>query len=69
MRQKYEQSLRKKKEDEEKLRQIKIEQEKQAKEINELIYKRKLDEEKFLLLTEGKLNKQQRHALHLLYYL
>ena len=59
-RKKYEQSLRKKKEDEEKLKKIKIEQEKQMKEINELIYKRKLDEEKLLLLTEGKLNKQQR---------
>ena len=32
------------------------------KEINELIYKRKLDEEKLLLLTEGKLNKQQRKS-------
>ena len=60
MRKKYEESLRKKKQDEEKLKKIKMEQERQLKEINELIYKRQIDEQKLLLLTEGKLNKQQR---------
>ena len=60
MRKKYQESIRKKKEDEERLKLIKIEQEKQLKEINQLIYKRQLDEKKLLLLTEGKLNKYQR---------
>ena len=38
MRKKYQESIRKKKEDEERLKLIKIEQEKQLKEINQLIY-------------------------------
>ena len=60
MRKKYEENLRKKKSDEEKLKKIKMEQEKKIKEINELKYKKQLDEQKLLLLTKGKLNKQQR---------
>ena len=56
----YEERLRKKKEDEEKLKKIKIEQEKKLKEINELIYQAEIDEQKLLLLTEGKLNRRQR---------
>jgi hypothetical protein len=60
MRKKYEENLRKKKIDEEKLKKIKIEQEKNIKEINELKYKKQLDEQKLLLLTKGKLNKHQR---------
>ena len=60
MKKKYKESLRKKKEDEERLKLIKIEQEKQLKEINELKYKKQLDEQKIQLLAEGKLNKQER---------
>ena len=60
MRQKYEEKLRKRKEDEEKLMKIKEEQQRQLREITELKNNRKYDEQKLLLLTEGKLNKKQR---------
>ena len=60
MRKRFETSLKKKKEDEERLKQIKKEQEKKMKEINELIYHKKLDEEKLSLLEERKLNRHQR---------
>lgn len=60
MRKKYQESLQKKKENEERLRLIKQEQEKQLKQINDLIYKKQLDEKKLSLLIEGKLDKNQR---------
>ena len=60
MRKKYDEKMKKKKEDEEKLKRIKEEQQKQLREINELKNNRKNDEEKFLLLSEGKMNKKQR---------
>ena len=56
---KYIESMRKRKEDEEKLRQIKLKQEMELKAINELKNKKKLQEEKLLMLMEGKLNKQE----------
>ena len=56
---KYIESMRKRKEDEEKLRQIKLMQEKELKEINELKNKKRMQEEKLLLLLKGKLNKQE----------
>ena len=56
---KYIESMRKRKEDEEKLKQIKLKQEKELKEINELKSKKRMQEEKLLLLLEGKLNKQE----------
>ena len=60
MRKKYEEKMKKKKEDEEKLMKIKEEQQRQLREIYELKNNRKYDEQKLLLLTEGKLNKKQR---------
>ena len=60
MRKKYDEKLRKRKEDEEKLLKIKEEQRKQIEEINELKNNKKYDEQKLLLLTEGKLNKKER---------
>ena len=60
LRKKYQESLRKKKENEERLRLIKQEQEKQLKQINDLIYKKQLDEKKLSLLIEGKIDKNQR---------
>jgi len=60
MRKKYDEKMKKKKEDEEKLMRIKEEQQRQLREINELKNNRKYDEQKLLLLTEGKLNKKQR---------
>ena len=59
MKMRYVESMKKKKEDEEKLRQIKMKQELELKEINELKYKKKLEEEKLLLLIEGKLNRHE----------
>ena len=61
MRKKYDEKLRKKREDEEKLIKIKEEQRKQLEEINELKNNRKYDEQKLLMLTEGKFNKRQRN--------
>ena len=60
MRKKYDEKLRRKSEDEEKLIRIREEQRRQLEEINELKNNRKFDEQKLLLLTEGKLNKKQR---------
>ena len=60
MRKKYDEKLRKKREDEEKLIRIREEQRRQLEEINVLKNNRKFDEQKLLLLTEGKLNKKQR---------
>ena len=60
MRKQYDEKMKKKKEDEEKLLKIKKEQQRQLAEINELKNNRKYDEQKLLLLTEGKLNKKQR---------
>jgi hypothetical protein len=60
MRKKYNEKMKKKKDDEEKLMKIKEEQQRQLREINELKNNRKYDEQKLLLLTEGKLNKKQR---------
>lgn len=60
MRKKYQESLRKKKENEERLRLIKEEQEKQLKQINDLIFKKQMDEKKLSLLIEGKLDRNQR---------
>ena len=60
MRKKYDEKMRKKKEDEEKLKKIREEQQKQLREIIELKNNRKNDEQKLLLLSEGKLNKKQR---------
>ena len=60
MRKKYNEKMKKKKDDEEKLMKIKEEQQRQLREINELKNNRKYDEQKLLLLTEGKLNKKER---------
>ena len=59
MKKKYVESMKKRKEDEEKLRQIKLKQEKELKEINELKNKKRIEEEKLLLLIKGQLNKQE----------
>lgn len=59
MKLRYAESMKKKKEDEERLRQIKMQQELHLKEINELKQKKKMEEQKLLLLLEGKLNKQE----------
>ena len=59
MKLRYAESMKKKKEDEERLRQIKMKQELHLKEINELRQKKKMEEQKLLLLLEGKLNKQE----------
>ena len=56
---KYKEQLKKKKEDEEKLKQLKQRQENELKIINELKYKKKLEEEKLILLREGKLDEQE----------
>ena len=56
---KYAESMKKKKEDEERLKQIRIQQEMHLKEINELKYQKQLEEQKLLLLVEGKLNKRE----------
>ena len=56
---KYIESMRKRKEDQEKLMQIKLKQEKELKEINELKSKKRMQEEKLLLLLKGKLNRQE----------
>ena len=59
MKLRYVESMKKKKQDEERLRQIKMQQELHIKEINELKQKKKMEEQKLLLLLEGKLNKQE----------
>ena len=61
MRKKYDEKMRKKREDEEKLIRIKEEQRKQLEEINELKNNRIYDEQKLLMLTEGKFNKRQKN--------
>ena len=61
MRKKYDEKMKKKREDEEKLIRIKEEQKKQLEEIYELKNNRKYDEQKLLMLTEGKFNRKQRN--------
>ena len=59
MKLRYVEGMKKKQEDEERLRQIKLKQEMKLKEINELKYKKQMEEQKLHELLEGKLNKQE----------
>ena len=71
MRMKYMEKIKKKEEDEKKLNDIKLRQEQELKEINELKNKKKLEEERLALIMEGKLklnNREIKSYRNNLYY-